>query len=488
MSMRRASLRRGLTAAVLSGSLVVAGGTPAWADADAPDTTPPTIVSTGMTEGQFAPAVFLFTPTVTDDVRVSSVLVLIRGYIQGGCQLRTDGLWQCRAVLTSAIVPDETPIDITLRASDASGNKTEATTRVRANNTPPTGAVSPVRGTSMHSGTVAITLTDVSSDVVRVVSSEGAELTAAPWSFPWQAVNRAKSPSFDLYDQAGNKTTLATGYIVDDDAPVIQSAVSLATYMDTVLDGGAGWVGDAGTLTAAVQDASPLRYEWWVDGALKSTGQYFYWRTTGMTARTANVELKVWDAVGNSASRSYVVNIDNKPPALGSITPAHHALIRGSRFTTTIRVSDPNGLAYSNLQGADYRNVEPGKFTTVSLASGRDGTRRFTWLVIDRLGNYTTYSRDVIVDNTLPTLRLTKAPRNKSMLKTTTRIAAAAGDRNGVARIQLLVNGKVVATASRTAYSFALNPKKYGKTFTVQLRAYDRAGNVRYTGKLTYRR
>jgi hypothetical protein len=57
-----------------------------------------------------------------------------------------------------------------------------------------------------------------------------------------------------------------------------------------------------------------------------------------------------------------------------------------------------------------------------------------------------------------------------------------------VAKVQLLVNGKVVATDVKAGYSFTLNPKKYGKKFTVQLRAYDRAGNVRYSGKLSYRR
>jgi hypothetical protein len=66
--------------------------------------------------------------------------------------------------------------------------------------------------------------------------------------------------------------------------------------------------------------------------------------------------------------------------------------------------------------------------------------------------------------------------------------ASAASDRNGVGRVQLFVNGKVVATDVKAGYAFALNPKKYGKNFTVQLRAYDRAGTARTTGKLHYRR
>ena len=35
---------------------------------------------------------------------------------------------------------------------------------------------------------------------------------------------------------------------------------------------------------------------------------------------------------------------------------------------------------------------------------------------------------------------------------------------------------------------FTLNPKKYGKTFTVQLRAYDLAGNVGTSSKRTCHR
>jgi len=69
-----------------------------------------------------------------------------------------------------------------------------------------------------------------------------------------------------------------------------------------------------------------------------------------------------------------------------------------------------------------------------------------------------------------------------------TTLAASASDKNGVAKVQLLVNGKVVATDTKAGYSFTLNPKKYGKKFTVQLRAYDKAGNVKTLGKRTYRR
>ena len=57
-------------------------------------------------------------------------------------------------------------------------------------------------------------------------------------------------------------------------------------------------------------------------------------------------------------------------------------------------------------------------------------------------------------------------------------VTAKATDRFGVARVQLLVNGKVVATDTKAGYRFTVEPEKYGKRFTVLLRAYDKAGNV----------
>jgi hypothetical protein len=45
-----------------------------------------------------------------------------------------------------------------------------------------------------------------------------------------------------------------------------------------------------------------------------------------------------------------------------------------------------------------------------------------------------------------------------------------------------------LATDTQAACSFSVNPKSYGNRFTVQMRAYDRAGNLQYTAKRTYRR
>ncbi|MEU4155873.1 galactose oxidase-like domain-containing protein [Actinoplanes sp. NPDC026670] len=120
--------------------------------------------------------------------------------------------------------------------------------------------------------------------------------------------------------------------------------------------------------------------------------------------------------------------------------------------------------------------------------AAKDGTATMTVRVYDSLNNLTQISRKVIVDSRKPTLRITSAPANNSKLRKKTTIAVTATDKNVITRVELLVNGKIVATDKKAAYRLTLDPAKFGKKFTMQVRAYDRAGNVVYSTKRTYRR
>jgi hypothetical protein len=57
-----------------------------------------------------------------------------------------------------------------------------------------------------------------------------------------------------------------------------------------------------------------------------------------------------------------------------------------------------------------------------------------------------------------------------------------------VSRVEVLINGKVVARDVKAGYSFTINTKKYGKRFRIRLRAYDRVGNVTATNTRTWHR
>jgi hypothetical protein len=191
----------------------------------------------------------------------------------------------------------------------------------------------------------------------------------------------------------------------------------------------------------------------------------------------------VFDHADNGSYEGGVYHVDNTGPAISSVTPGNRALVRGS-VRTTAKASDPSGIQAVRVTGARATS-SPWAWT---LALKAQGDHTIEWVVTDKLGNTTVARRVVVNDTVAPTLKLTRAPKNNTKLTRNTTIGAAASDRNGVAKVQLLVNGKVVATDTKAGYSFTLNPKKYGKKFTVQLRAYDRAGNVSTLAKRTYRR
>ncbi|BCJ47303.1 hypothetical protein GCM10010168_71080 [Actinoplanes ianthinogenes] len=208
------------------------------------------------------------------------------------------------------------------------------------------------------------------------------------------------------------------------------------------------------------------------------------------TAYTVTVVAET--TIGTSAPSQALAAVTPDPVADDSgpvvtVTPGDRALVRSVHFSTTVTATDPAGISRSFLAGPDGAG-SPASYTRGTVLSGADGARTVTWIVVDNRGNRTTTSRTVIVDNTPPAVAFGAAPKAGAKLARATTLTATASDRNGIARVELLVNGKPVAAATRAGYTFTLNPAKYGTRFTVQLRAYDRAGNVRSTSRRTYRR
>ena len=136
----------------------------------------------------------------------------------------------------------------------------------------------------------------------------------------------------------------------------------------------------------------------------------------------------------------------------------------------------------------DLNQVDADQNGVASAPAGSDGRHTVTWEVCDGVGNVRRLTRTVTVDNTKPTLRITSGPGDGAKVSSTVTVTASASDRNGVDRVELLVNGKVVARDTTAGYRFSIDPRKYGKTIKVQLRAYDRAGNSAITSTRTWHR
>jgi len=200
--------------------------------------------------------------------------------------------------------------------------------------------------------------------------------------------------------------------------------------------------------------------------------------------------IRLVDRFGNVTSNDFDAVVDNDPPT-GVFRPSG-TYLRGT--FTSWPYSEHDNVYVRSM--ASYLDDHKGGGTTdrepfsvpVNSRAVKDGRHTLTFELTDLAGNTGFSRRTIYIDNTLPTIAVTQAPANMAKLTNKVTLKAKATDAYGVAKVQLLVNGKVIATDTKAGYQFTLNPKKYGKKFTVEVRAYDKAGNVRNSAKLTYRR
>ena len=131
----------------------------------------------------------------------------------------------------------------------------------------------------------------------------------------------------------------------------------------------------------------------------------------------------------------------------------------------------------------------------MALRYGRSAVRAskisavVTMRAYDLTGNSAVATRTLYVDNTVPAVRITRAPRTGTRgIRGTATVLAGATDRYRVSRVEVLVNGRLVARDTLAPYAFRVPTWRYGSKLVVRVRAYDRAGNVRYAPALVWYR
>lgn len=475
---------RSAAAAAVATTLIATGGTPAYAD----DPAPLAVTSTGLTEGQPVGPLLRFHPAWSEGAGVTKVEVYSDGVLNS-----TTRNWTAGLRLRLGAKPDGTEELVTVRAYDSAGAWAEASTHIVVDQTRPTATISPVGGHLVQVGGVfTVSATNVSDDVAEVSLSghDGvvvASVTSAPWTITYDTVGGPGYLYVHVTDRAGNTREYAP-YQVDNVPPTIGDPtgfrgrvgrVSGATRLEVPLSGGANHVEvrvDGALVRSWDGNHSPTFV-----GTVEGMGFDYNF---GTTPRTATVDVLVRDVAGNVATRTFTVIVDPAGPTVTSLTPVDGALVRGSTIHATIHATDPDGVLISEINGCSCVDG-PGR---LFLDAGADGRKTLVFRVYDNLFNATTVTRTVIVDNTRPTLAIASAPKSGARVKGTVTIKAAAADRNGVARVELLINGKVVARDVAAGYSFAVNTKKYGKKLRVRLRAYDCAGNATTTRIRTWHR
>jgi hypothetical protein len=183
-----------------------------------------------------------------------------------------------------------------------------------------------------------------------------------------------------------------------------------------------------------------------------------------------------------AALASLPVTDDHVSPATSFRSPGGNSLVRGT-VTVGASATDDIGIAKVLLLadgvvvGTD--RVAPYGFRWRTEGRGRAVTLGL--LTYDRSGNVIGATRRVTVDNWGPSVRITSGPAGGTRhVRRTRYVTVTAADSHGVARLELLVDGRVTQRYAGSSHRLAVQTWKHGATMTVQVRAYDRAGNVRY--------
>jgi len=473
---------------------VVAGGTPVKA-AEGGDTTAPVVQDVGIAAGTRVNKTVVLEPVVSDDVAVTQVFLLVNGQVHVVDRVAPWSLtWDSRSIRDQLV-------KVEVAAYDAFGNSAKASVIVFVDNYGPFLSFPWVWSDASHqmpnmsfTGVVPIDfrIRGVPADTARIELSAGDTVIGAadaePWTIPWDTAGYDGKTTLTArsWDTSGNQGYAVTRVWADHTGPSItvgfdyaDGYVSARSGVDVIATDGA-WVPkvellvDGTVVDSGSTDGSRVRLNW--DRAA-ANGQ-------------STMTVRAYDTIGNVGTLTRTVTVDNDAPTV-TVSPAANAKVRGVLTAAVTATKDASGLAYfaSALSCASSGVTRTAPWTIKVDSRGcRDGKHTLTFDARDKAGNPTVVNRSITVDNTKPTVKLTTAPKNKTKLRKKTRIAGSAWDAYGVNRVEMLVNGKIAAVDRTAGYAFTLNPYKYGRTFTVQLRAYDQAGNAAYSSKRTYHR
>ncbi|GAA2870841.1 hypothetical protein Acy02nite_19900 [Actinoplanes cyaneus] len=223
--------------------------------------------------------------------------------------------------------------------------------------------------------------------------------------------------------------------------------------------------------------------------------EYSGWSLWSSIIRSGRKGSRNWNSYGIvDAAKALTFGTDATPPTVSRALPAQNTVVRGTVTITPYGLKDAgSGVRLVEVQRngafAGWSYTGPA-FAPKLNTAGLNGPISIRLKVTDKAGNvgYSGY-RQLIVDNSKPKLTVTSWPRNKAKVRGTITIKATASDATtGIAKVVVFVNGKVVATDTRSPWTLGVNSAKQPKSFKLQVVAYDKAGNAAYSATRTYTR
>jgi subtilisin family serine protease len=420
-------------------------------------------------------------PRVADNRDVIRAEIVVGGEVVASSTKANLAMYWAPVSLNGAVA-------VTVRAYDSSGNVGARTDTLEFDTNLSAAFVTP----SPYQVVDGLTPVTISGDPDIATINVHGQVVDTSGEGPWTTLvdfSAAQTGQWEylvayITDRAGNEFALTEYVGIDHDMPVI----ALDPRQFPKILHGPLW------FTPSVTDSSLVQLTLLVDGKQVAHTDWHSnvldWPAAAKLTGNHKLTFRGTDEAGHTTEVTRTVTLDNTGPTFRSVAPGDKALRRGTYTATASGVGDPAGISQIDLYAnGDYVGSDSHAPYAISVPThGRSGRVTLLWQMYDTVGNKTSVTRRITVDNKAPTVTITKAPKNKAKVKGTVKVTVSAKDAMGMARVELIVNNKIVATDKTAPYTLSVSTNKQKKTMTVRVRGYDKAGNATTTPPRTWRR
>lgn len=466
------------------------------------DNAAPTVTITSPTEGaSFPVTTTLLTASASDNNAVAGVQFTV-----DGANVGVEDTTAPYTVSWDTVTASNGIHTLAAVARDNAGNTTTSSeVIVTVNNSFPVVVITaPGAGVVVNGTSVAISAT--ASDDVAIIGVQfkldgvnlGAEDTTAPYDMTWDTrsvLSGSHTLTAIARDGSSNSTTsVPVVVIVDHVVPI----VSMTSPVD-----GSLVKGTAVNVTATASDNTSVSgVQFMLDGvnlgAEDTSSPYIMtWSTVTATPGSHSLSAIARDAGGNTTTASAIsVIVDNTAPTISFSAPANNAYLKGSSVSITANATDTNGIGGVQFKlngvnlGAEDTTAPYGMVWDSTSVS--DGNYTLSAVARDTIGNISTTSVSVVVDNTGPaapaivrggingTQIITNNPTSLSanwdvstdVLSGVARYEIAIGTGPGLANVYAYTSVGTLTTTTINGLTLL------DGTYSISVRAVDVAGNV----------
>lgn len=419
-----------------------------------------------------APQIVIISPTADQytnatslEVRGSIVDAAIAGVVVDGVAAAITGEQFVAAPVPLGDGPEQT---ITAVATDAAGNTTSTTVKVKIDRVPPQIAIiMPAAGQYTNATSIEVrggVIDDAPTTVV--VDGAPASVIAGEFVAADVAVGAGESQSISVIatDAAGNTATQSVTINIDRAPPSITLAAPPP---------GAVVKGPIVAVSGTVTDSSAAIVT--VNGhAMTVAGNAFSGEVPSPDGQLL-LHATAVDAAGNEASVEHTIQVDTAPPVVSITEPAPGTVTNQTSILVRGTVND----ASATVVRAGAIDIVPvnGMFQA-TLPLPNEGTNLLIVTVTDAAGNTQDADVSVVADRTAPTLEITTPDAGDVIGAAPVIVQGTVFDTTGAV---VFVNGTAV-TVSGLTWEAAISPMNEGQTtFTVVAR--DAAGNESSTSR-----